>query len=80
MSNDIFFDLLLSKQKQKSEFSEVFFEENHPNPQFFNIEWRPNLKLRSQPQMLMNFEGKFNFGLIEICSIIYTIATFFRGL
>ena len=80
MSNDIFFDLLLSKQKQKSEFSEVFFEENHPNPQFFIIEWRPNLKLRSQPQIRTNFEDKFIFGLLTIPSIMSTIATFFKGL
>ena len=51
---------------RKLEVLEVFLEENHPNPQFFIIEWRPNLKLRSQPQMLMNFGSKYIFGLIKV--------------
>ena len=66
--------------KPESEFSEVFPVKTHSNPQFHTIEWRPKLKSRSQPQMLMNFRSKFNFGLIKLQSIRGIIATHFKTL
>ena len=67
---NVYFDLIAV-----SEFSELFVEENHPNPQFLNIEWRPILKLRSQPQMLTNLRFQNSFRLFKIWSIMHTVAS-----